>query len=223
MDDQARATLQRLHRAAKGDSWKFALAAPLVAFRVLTGQPLQKALERHLDQAFIPVSPDSGQLLYQLALTSRARTIVEFGTSYGISTIYLAAAAAQTGGVVISSEIEPKKHAKATEHLREAGLIDHVDIRLGDALVTLKAVPDGVDLVLLDGWKDLYQPVLDLLTPRLAPRAIVLADNIHTFKTALRPYVERMQSPTSAFHSVTLPIGEGVEFSVLKSSPKPNP
>jgi predicted O-methyltransferase YrrM len=74
-------------------------------------------------------------------------------------------------------------------------------------------VPEPVDLVFLDGWKDLYLPVLKLLEPRLRPGAVVLADNIHTFRKALRPYVEYVQSGESGFESATLPISDGLEYS----------
>jgi predicted O-methyltransferase YrrM len=87
-------------------------------------------------------------------------------------------------------------------------------VRLGDALETLRDVPEPVDLVFLDGWKDLYLPVLELLKPKLRPGAVVLADNIHTFKKALRPYVEYVQSGSNGFVSTTLSISDGVEYSV---------
>lgn len=214
MDLNAAATLQRLYLAAKSDRWKIARGLPAVLWGLSRGIDIGASLAPYLDTAFIPISRDSGQFLFQTALAARARNIVEFGTSYGVSTIYLAAAARETNGHVSGSEIEPAKQAKALTHLQEAGLQDLVDIRLGDALQTLADAPDGVDFSLLDGWKDLYLPMLDLLCPKLAPGAIVLADNIHTFRRALRPYVNRMQAPDSGFFSVTVPIGEGMEFSI---------
>jgi predicted O-methyltransferase YrrM len=87
------------------------------------------------------------------------------------------------------------------------------EVRLGDALETLQEVPEPVDLVFLDGWKDLYLPVLKLLEPRLRPGAVVLADNIHTFRKALRPYVEYVQSGENGFESTTLSISDGLEYS----------
>jgi predicted O-methyltransferase YrrM len=87
------------------------------------------------------------------------------------------------------------------------------EVRLGDALETLREVPEPVDLVFLDGWKDLYLPVLKLLEPRLRPGAVVLADNIHTFRKALRPYVEYVQSGENGFESTTLSISDGLEYS----------
>lgn len=213
MDAQARATLDRLHRAARADYAKIARGIPAALWDLLRGRGVEPSLIPYLDTAFIPVTRESGQFIFQVALAARARNIIEFGTSYGISTIYLAAAARQNQGRVIGSEINPAKHARATTHIQEAGLHDIVEIRLGDALQTLADVPDGVDFVLLDGWKTLYLPMLNLLLPRLAPGAIIVTDNIHTFRRMLRPYVERMQAPGSGFFSVTVPIGDGMEFS----------
>lgn len=214
MDDQIRSTLEKLHSAAKGDRWKIAAGLPAVAFGLLRGRDVATSIQPYLQRAFIPVSPESGQFLYVTALAANARAIVEFGTSYGISTLYLAAAAKETGGYVIGSEIETEKLETARANMERAGVGDVVDIRGGDALESLRDVPHGIDFLLLDGWKDLYLPVLDLLGPKLAHGAIVVADNIFTFKAALRPYVERMQAPNSGFSSITLPIGEGMEYSV---------
>jgi hypothetical protein len=112
-------------------------------------------------------------------------------------------------------ELDASKHAKAREHLREAGLEELTDIRLGDALQTLASVEGPIDMVLLDGWKDSYLPVLKLLQPKLKPRAIVLADNIFRFKRALRTYVEYVESGTNGFVSSTLEIADGFELSVF--------
>jgi len=163
----------------------------------------------------LPVSRETGRLLYVLARAMRARTIVEFGTSFGISTLYLAAAVRDNGGgAVIGSELEPSKHTRASEHLREAGLDDIASVRLGDAQATLADVAAPIDLVLLDGWKDGYLPILHLLTPKLRAGALVLADNIYTFKRALRPYVEYVQSGQYGFVSTTLDLADGFELSV---------
>jgi predicted O-methyltransferase YrrM len=101
------------------------------------------------------------------------------------------------------------------EHLGEAGLGSFADVRLGDAMKTLADVEAPVDMVLLDGWKDLYLPILQLLRPKLRPRAVVLADNIFTFKKSLRPYVEYVQSGDNGFVSSTLDISDGFELSVF--------
>jgi len=121
--------------------------------------------------------------------------------------------------VGIGTEIEPSKCSRATANLKEAGLEQWAEVRLGDALETLREVPEPVDLVFLDGWKDLYLPVLELVKPRLRPGAVVIADNIFTFRKALRPYVEYMQSGNHGFESTTLKIADGFEFSVHHGRP----
>ena len=190
-DPKVAATLSRLHAAAKSDVWQFARALPSVARGWLSGGGAGafKALEPRLKNAFIPVSPTGGRFLYLTARVLGARSIVEFGTSFGISTLYFAAALRDNGGGrVIGTELEPTKHARAVGHLREAGLDGYAEVRLGDALKTLSSdLPESVDLVLLDGWKDLYQPVLELLTPRLRPGAVVVADNVRSFNARSPP------------------------------------
>jgi predicted O-methyltransferase YrrM len=215
-DPKVRSVLDRLHAAARGDLWFFARQPRMVA-RLLLGKeeatPTAELAAR-LKDVYIPISREQGRFLYLVARSIGARTMVEFGTSFGVSTIYAAAAARDLGGRVIGTEIEPSKHARATANLAEAGLADVVEVRLGDALETLRDVPTPVDIVLLDGWKELYLPVLRLLEPRLRPGSVVLADNIRTFRKALAPYVEYVQSGRNGFSSVTLPLKDGFEYSV---------
>jgi predicted O-methyltransferase YrrM len=130
-------------------------------------------------EMYLPVSRETGRLLYILARACKARSIVEYGTSFGISTLHLAAALEDNGGGrLIGSEFEPSKVAKARENLAAAGLSELVEIREGDALETLaRDLPASIDLVLLDGAKVLYPRILALLEPRLAPGALVVADN----------------------------------------------
>jgi predicted O-methyltransferase YrrM len=124
-----------------------------------------------LKDLWLPVSRETGVLLYQLARSTNARHIVEFGTSFGLSTLYMAAALRDNGGGrLISSEFEPSKIAKAREHLAEGGVSDLVEVREGDALKTLAVdLPESIDLLLLDGAKSLYNDVLALIEPRLRP------------------------------------------------------
>jgi len=158
----------------------------------------------------LPVSRETGALLYMLARSSAARTIVEFGTSFGISTLHLAAALRDNGGGhLITSEFETSKVVRARDNLTAGGLIDLVEIRPGDALETLRAdLPDTIDLVLLDGAKALYPDILDLVESRLRPGAIVVADNADYCPE----YLARVRSPASGYMST--PFGEDVEISV---------
>jgi predicted O-methyltransferase YrrM len=209
--------LDRLHRRARTDLLRIALVAPFVVPDFLgLRRNDDDRLSRHMRSVYVPVSRSQGQMLYLIARSIDARRIVEFGTSFGISTIYMACAVKDNGGgVVVGTELEPSKHAKARENLREAGLEAFTDVRLGNAVKTLADVEAPVDMVLLDGWKDSYLLVLELLKPKLRPRAVVLADNIFTFKRSLRPYVEYMQSGANGFVSSTLDISDGFELSVF--------
>ncbi len=215
-DPTISATLDRLHTAAKGDWLKLYWRIPVALVKMSMGKSFSEAVTpESMKDVYIPVDRDQGEFMYLLARSINAKNIVEFGTSFGISTIYLAAAVRDNGGgTVIGTEIEPTKHKTATANLAAAGLANYVDIRLGDALETLKTLPDGIDLLLLDGWKDLYPPVLELVRPHLRKGAIVVADNIFTFKKALRPYVEYMQNGQNGFESTTLSLSDGFEFSV---------
>jgi len=208
--------LDRLHRDARRDVFRIALRSPLLAADMFGWRRADPArLSHRTRDIYFPVSREQGQFLYLMARSIGARRIVEFGTSFGISTLYLAAAVRDNGGgAVIGSELEPSKHARASEHLREAGLDDIASVRLGDAQATLADVAAPLDLVLLDGWKDGYLPILHLLTPKLRAGALVLADNIYTFKRALRPYVEYVQSGQYGFVSTTLDLADGFELSV---------
>jgi predicted O-methyltransferase YrrM len=164
----------------------------------------------HLKDFPLPVSRETGLLLYMLARSSRARSIVEFGTSFGISTLHLAAALRDNGGGrLITSEFEPSKIARARDHLTAGGLIDLVEIREGDALQTLGTdLPDTIDLVLLDGAKALYPEILDLLESRLRPGALVIADNADFSPE----YLARVRSPANGY--ISTPFAEDVELSM---------
>ena len=159
---------------------------------------------------FLAVSKETGTLLYMLARATRARSIVEYGTSFGLSTLHLAAALRDNGGGrLIGSEFEPSKVARAREHLAEAGLADLVEIREGDALETLaRDLPEEIDLVLLDGAKVLYPRILALLEPRLVEGALVVADNADDSPELLA----RVRDPANGYLSV--PFGSDVELSI---------
>jgi predicted O-methyltransferase YrrM len=158
----------------------------------------------------LAVSRETGVLLYMLARSAKARTIVEFGTSFGISTLHLAAALRDNGGGrLITSEFEPSKVARAKANLTAGGLIDLVEIREGDALQTLAAdLPETIDLLLLDGAKALYPEILDLVESHLRPGALIVADNADHSPD----YLARVRSPEGGYLST--PFAEDVELSM---------
>ncbi len=210
------AVLNDLHRASKGDKWVFLRAAPAVLIGLLKGVPIMTGINPHLGKAYIGVPPEVGRLLYLTARAIDAKLAVEFGTSFGISALYLAAAMRDNEGRFVGSETEANKIKIARENLERAGLSAVSEVRAGDALETFKDFPAPIDLVLLDGWKDLYLPMLKLLKPKLRKGSVVIADNIFTFKDGLAPYVAHMQNPANGFRSTTLSLGEGLEYSVYE-------
>ena len=178
--------------------------------RMMRSKTDYRELYGRLKHAPLAVSRETGALLYMLARGSRARNIVEFGTSFGISTLHLAAALRDNGGGrLITSEFESSKVVRARDNLVAGGLYDLIEIREGDALQTLRTgLPDTIDLVLLDGAKALYPDILDFVESRLKPGAFVVADNADDSPD----YLARVRAPANGYISV--PFGEDVELSM---------
>lgn len=215
-DERVRAVLDRAFaETAKQIPSLFRLGASLVSDKLRRRPPTLEREVGLIRELYLPVSPKQGKFLYQVARSVGARRVVEFGTSFGVSTIHLAAAVRDNGGgIVIGSELEPSKVAKAKQNIEEAGLADFVEIREGDAQETLKDPGGSVDLAFLDGYEHLYLTILQTLEPHLRQGAVVLADNIYTFRKAMRPYLAYVEDPANGFHSTTLMLKDGTEYSV---------
>jgi predicted O-methyltransferase YrrM len=172
-----------------------------------------RALYGALKDSYLAVSRETAALLYMLVRSTRAKSIVEFGTSFGVSTVYLAAALRDNGGGrLIGTEFEPAKVEQARANIAAAGLRDLVEIRAGDALETLaQDLPAEIDLVLLDGAKNLYPKVLSLLEPRLTAGALIVADNADWSPE----YLARVRDGASGYMSV--PFAGDVELSMRLS------
>ena len=205
---QLEAVLGRLFAAAAQDADR---AAQLPAGRThATASPLERA--DALADFYIPISAEAGRLLYALTRASRPDTVVEFGTSFGISTIYLAAAVTDNGtGRVLTTELSSTKVKAAQSNLAEAGVDGPVTILAGDARQTLADLAGPIGLVLLDGWKDLCLPVLRLLEPKLAPGALVAADDID--HPGMAGYLDYVRDPANGYVSVAFPVEDGMEIS----------
>ena len=217
-------TLDKLH--ADADAADRDLMATMMAEFEASGETLKDVAARFVDEErvnyrtryhghadhFLAVSPAYGNFLYAITRARKATRIVEFGTSMGISTIYLAAALRDNGGgQLIGSELEPTKVARARAHLEAAGLADLVEIREGDALDTLKDVGGEVDILSVDGAFSLYLPVLRLIEPRLTPGAVILGENAFA-----QDYLDYVRNPANGYYSRALDIdeGRGNEFTV---------
>jgi predicted O-methyltransferase YrrM len=206
--------LDRLFREADAVS---PLAIPAVAElspeerqRLMRSKTDYLDLYGRLKDAPLPVSRETGRLLYMLARSTRATSIVEFGTSFGISTLHLAAALRDNGGGrLITTEFEASKLARARKNLERAGLLDLVELRAGDALQTLsRDLPSSIDLLLLDGAKVLYPDILELVEARLRAGAAIVADNADDSPA----YLARVRAPNGGYLST--PFADDVELSV---------
>jgi predicted O-methyltransferase YrrM len=207
-------TLARLHARAKWDWLVFARALPSVLWGFLQGRSVVESAIPYLKDAYIPIDAAQGRALYAMARAAKAKTIVEFGTSFGISAIYLAAAARDNGGRFYGTEMEPNKIVKAREHLAEAGLADVAEVLAGDARETLRTISGPVDLLLLDGWKEMCLPVLKQMESQIPPGGVILCDDISGFKRTLAPYLAYVRGNPETYVSQLLPLGDGLEYSV---------
>ncbi|MEI7033733.1 O-methyltransferase [Streptomyces pratensis] len=206
---EVREVLSRLHERAQlrdADVMRRAYADAAE----LSAPPTPAEASALCADALLPVAPHVGRLLYTLVRMLRPHNVVEFGTSFGASAIYLAAALRDNGaGHLTTSELEESKIREAGAGLADAGLADLVTIVPGDARQTLADLPGPVDLVLLDGWKELYLPVLKVLEPSLADHAVIVADNLSMLPEDYTAYV---RDPANGYVSLDLPLGDGVEL-----------
>jgi predicted O-methyltransferase YrrM len=202
-DEKARAMLRRLHGEAGREYpkllWKFLpYWVPMFRGKELPWDRLQ---QRHNDD-YLATSPGGGMHCYLLARAIGAKRIVEFGTSFGVSTIWLALAVRDNGGgTVIGTEYIPAKAAKARSNIAEAGLADYVDIRVGNAVETLRDLEAPVDFLLSDGFPQYALPVLQLVAPRMRRGAIVLNHNALAMKGDHAGYVAYVRDPANGFVS----------------------
>ena len=218
-DPTVRDLLARLHATANrqtpGLYLRFANQLP----RLMLGRPMAwNRIESQLDDQFIAIDPEQGVFLYLLARAMNARRIVEFGTSFGVSTLYLALAIRDNGGgEVVSTERVAPKAERARAHLTEVGLDGFVDLRVGDARCTLTQLREPVDLMLNDGFPAYALDVLKLVEPRMRDGAVVVTDNVGLFRADYAPYIRYLRNPSHGWMSTTLRLNEGTEFSVRAS------
>jgi predicted O-methyltransferase YrrM len=174
-----------------------------------------------LKDKLIALDRDKAEFCYHVCRALRARRVVEAGTSFGVSTLFLAAAVrdnlrreAQGSGVVIGTEYEPEKAAIARAHVAEAGLSDLIDLREGDLRETLVDVGGPVDFMLVDIWTPMARPALSLIAPHLREGAVVVCDNTLQFRDAYGEYFEFVHDPRNGLRTMTLPFEGGLEFTV---------
>jgi predicted O-methyltransferase YrrM len=163
----------------------------------------------------VALEPVKAEFCHMMCRALRARRVVEVGTSFGVSTLYLAdAVRANGGGTVIGTEYEPAKAAQARESFAAAGVADLIDLREGDLRETLKVIEGPVDFVLMDIWTEMARPALELVHPHLRPGAVVVADNTDSFRHAYRHFFGFVEDPKNGLSTTTLPFAGGLELVV---------
>jgi predicted O-methyltransferase YrrM len=220
-DPELERMLARLHGASDAE-----VASVMVHYEAHVGEDgLPRAddadqLKEFMSDKFVALDRDKAEFCYQLCRGIGARRIVEVGTSYGVSTLYLAAAVRDNvrvsggAGIVIGTEYEPAKAKAARANFAEAGLSKFVDLREGDLRDTLKHIDGPVDFVLADIWLNMARPALELITPHLRTGAIVICDNTRQYRTTYASYFEFVNDPAHGFSTMTLPFAGGLEMSV---------
>lgn len=164
-------------------------------------------------QALLAVGPDTGELMHILVRSLDKPNILEIGTSFGYSGIWLADAARASGGHVTTLELEKHKSDYARDMARKAGLADYIDYQIGDALDLIKDYRGKIDFILLDLWKDMYVPCLDLFYPKLNPGAVIVADNmISPGGPEVARYGKAVREKPK-MTSILVPVGQGLEIS----------
>jgi predicted O-methyltransferase YrrM len=180
----------------------------------LRGRLSREEWLRRRDEFLLEVGEAVASLLNILAREAKAKTILEVGTSYGYSSIWLADAARATGGKVITLDVNGEKQAYARRMVERAGLVKFVEFRCGDALESIDRMTETVDFVLIDLWKDLYIPCFDRVVRKASPDALIVADNMifppdnQATAAAYRAHIRNQPG----FDSILLPAGHGIEI-----------
>jgi predicted O-methyltransferase YrrM len=180
----------------------------------------EAAIKAFRSDKFVALDRDKAEFCYQLCRATNVRRAVEVGTSYGVSTLYLAAAVRDNvkgtadRGVVIGTEYEPAKAAAAKAHFAQAGLGDYIDLREGDLRETLKDIPGPIDFVLMDVWVKMARPALELIFPDLRLGAVVVCDNTQSRRADYADYFGFLNDPANGFKTMTLPFSGGLELSI---------
>jgi predicted O-methyltransferase YrrM len=190
---------------------------------VLMARMTPQELGLRRDELLVSVGRSTGMLLNLLARESGAQSILELGTSFGYGTIWLADAARETGGRVLTIDVAAEKQQYARSALARVGLADHVEYHLGDAIAFLNGTQATFDFVLLDLWKDAYIPGIDALLGHLIPGATIVADNMLE-PAFVRPGAERYRAYLRRLpdlESVLLPVGSGLAISRYKVAASP--
>ncbi len=220
-DPKLEALLDRLHQQSESQNPAlFTYFSERAKAGTLSMRAFDTDAHRFMSDKLVALDRDKAELAYQLCRALRAKRVVEAGTSFGVSTLYLAAAVRDNvrddggRGVVIGTEHEPGKAKVARAHFAEAGLSEWIDLREGDLRESLEGVEGPIDFVLLDIWVEMVMPTVERVAPKLRPGAILLADNTTQFRDHYGAYFAYVSDPKNRLRTLTLPYEGGLELTV---------
>ena len=205
IDPNVQSFISLLFKDARFDKFKAAKGLAKMIFR-----PIQP---KDMENVYLPVSQQQGEFFYKTIIDNEFKTIVEFGTSFGISTLFLAAAAKQIGGKVITTELLESKAKTAQKNFEEANLDSFIELRIGDAIETLADLKQPIDFLMLDGWKNLYLPLFQQLEHLFHKDTIIYADNVDMADS--QPFLDYVYSKSNVYQSKRVDQGKGEVISCL--------
>jgi predicted O-methyltransferase YrrM len=221
LDSRIEALLDRLYAQSAGQTEEL---MSYFAARAEAGDidwiAFDERANQFLSDKLVALDREKAEFCYQVCRALRAKRVVEAGTSFGVSTIFLAAAVRdniRAGGgeaIVIGTEFEPQKAKAARTNFVEAGLSDLIDLREGDLRKTLVDLVAPIDFMLIDIWTAMARPALELVSPSLRAGAVIICDNTAQFRDSYRDYFEFINDPANRFCTMTLPFEGGLEFTV---------
>ena len=159
------------------------------------------------------LEPESAELLGILLRALRPGRVLEIGTSNGYSTIVIADAIRGGGGRLVSIDRDAGKQEMARRNLERAGVAEVVELRTGDATGLVAQMDGPWDAVFFDADRVSAPEQLRLLVPRLAERALLVADNVLSHPEEIRGYVDAVER-LAGFRHVVVPIGKGLSVAM---------
>ena len=220
-DDKVSAVLDRLYTEHEGQQQTIG-----DYFRARAGEPdfdragFDDAGHAFMADKLVALDRDKAEFCYQVCRALRAKQVVEAGTAFGVSTLFLAAAVRENlkedggKGKVYGAEYEPGKTLIARQNFVEAGLSEFIDLRDGDILQAFQDLPAPIDFLLIDIWVPMARPVLEAFSARLRPGAVIVCDNTAQFRESYRDFFEFIKDQENGLHSMTLPFDGGLELAV---------
>lgn len=177
-----------------------------------TTQEVLKELEKTQKQ-FWNISRPTAEFLYNLIVDSKAKSVVEVGTSNGYSGIWIGKALEKTGGKLTTIEFYDKRLDIAKENFQKCGVADIIDTRKGDAATILEYLPEDfrIDFAFVDANKAQYIKFFHLIEPHLNVGGYIACDNVISHATKVQTFIDDINANPN-YENVVLPLPAGLSL-----------